>query len=29
LVSTVKEFEFPTLDRAGDIQYDYKFEPQY
>jgi hypothetical protein len=27
--STVKEFEFPKLDRAGDIQYDYKFEPQY
>jgi hypothetical protein len=29
LIQTVKEFEFPTLDRAGDIQYDYKFEPQY
>ena len=29
LVQTVKEFEFPKLDRAGDIQYDYKFEPQY
>ena len=29
LVQTVKELEFPKLDRAGDIQYDYKFEPQY
>jgi hypothetical protein len=29
LVSTVKEFEFPKLDRPGDIQYDYTFEPQY
>lgn len=29
LVQTVKEFEFPKLDRPGDIQYDYKFEPQY
>ena len=25
LIQTIKEFEFPT----GDIQYDYKFEPQY
>lgn len=29
LVQTVKEFDFPKLDRAGDIQYDYTFEPQY
>jgi hypothetical protein len=29
LIQTVKEFEFPKLDRSGDIQYDYKFEPQY
>lgn len=29
LVQTVKEFEFPKLDRSGDIQYDYTFEPQY
>jgi hypothetical protein len=29
LIQTVKEFEFPKLDRAGDIQYDYTFEPQY
>jgi hypothetical protein len=29
LVQTVKEFEFPKLDRSGDIQYEYTFEPQY
>ena len=29
LVETVKQFEFPRLDRAGDIQYEYRFEPQY
>ena len=29
LVQAVKEFDFPKLDRGGDIQYDYKFEPQY
>jgi hypothetical protein len=29
LVRTVKEFEFPKLDRGGDLQYDYTFEPQY
>lgn len=29
LISTVKEFEFPKLDRPGDIQYEYRFEPQY
>jgi hypothetical protein len=29
LVATIKEFEFPKLDRAGDIQYEYRFEPQY
>ena len=29
LCSTIKEFEFPKLDRGGDIQYVYKFEPQY
>jgi len=29
LIQTIREFEFPTVDRAGDIQYDYKFEPQY
>ena len=29
LVQTVQEFEFPKLDRPGDVQYDYTFEPQY
>ena len=29
LIATVKEFEFPKLDRPGDIQYEYRFEPQY
>lgn len=29
LVETVKEFEFPKMDRGGDIQYEYTFEPQY
>jgi hypothetical protein len=29
LVSTVKEFEFPKMDRGGDLQYEYTFEPQY
>jgi hypothetical protein len=29
LVQTVKEFEFPKLDRPGDLQYEYTFEPQY
>jgi hypothetical protein len=29
LTQTIKEFEFPKLDRGGDIQYVYKFEPQY
>ncbi len=29
LVATIKEFEFPKLDRGGDLQYDYTFEPQY
>ena len=29
LIQAVKEFDFPKLDRPGDIQYDYTFEPQY
>jgi hypothetical protein len=29
LVETVKQFEFPKLDRGGDLQYEYTFEPQY
>ena len=29
LVQTIKDFEFPKLDRSGDVQYEYTFEPQY
>lgn len=29
LVQTVQDFEFPKLDRPGDVQYNYTFEPQY
>jgi hypothetical protein len=29
LVQTIQEFEFPKLDRPGDIQYEYTFQPQY
>ena len=29
LIGTIKDFEFPKVDRGGDIQYDYTFEPQY
>jgi len=29
IVQTVGEFEFPRLDRPGDVQYEYTFEPQY
>jgi hypothetical protein len=29
IVQTVGEFEFPKLDRPGDVQYEYTFEPQY
>jgi len=29
LTQTVREFEFPRLDRPGDLQYEYTFEPQY
>jgi hypothetical protein len=29
LVQTLKDFEYPKLDRPGDVQYEYKFEPQY
>jgi hypothetical protein len=25
----LREFEYPKLDRGGDVQYEYKFEPQY
>jgi len=29
LADTLKLFEYPKLDRGGDIQYVYTFEPQY
>jgi len=29
LVGVLREFEYPKLDRGGDVQYEYKFEPQY
>lgn len=29
LVQTVKEFEFPTLAQAGEVQYEYRFRPAY
>lgn len=29
LVATIKEFEFPQLAQAGDVQYEYLFRPQY
>ena len=29
LLGVLREFEYPKLDRGGDVQYDYTFEPQY
>ena len=29
LLGVLREFEYPRLDRGGDVQYEYKFEPQY
>jgi TonB family protein len=29
LVQTIKEFEFPQLTTAGDVQYEYRFRPAY
>jgi hypothetical protein len=29
LLGVLRDFEYPTLDRGGDVQYEYKFEPQY
>jgi hypothetical protein len=29
LVQTLRDFEYPKLERGGDVQYEYKFEPQY
>jgi hypothetical protein len=29
LVQTLKEFEFPQLAQAGEVQYEYRFRPAY
>jgi hypothetical protein len=29
LVGVLRDFEYPKLDRGGDVQYEFKFEPQY
>jgi hypothetical protein len=29
LVATIKEFEFPQLAQAGEVQYEYRFRPAY
>ena len=29
LVDTIKEFEFPQLAQAGEVQYEYRFRPAY
>jgi hypothetical protein len=29
LVQTLRDLEYPKLERGGDVQYEYKFEPQY
>lgn len=29
LIETISAFEFPTLDHAGDVQYEYRFRPLY
>jgi hypothetical protein len=29
LVETIKEFEFPQLAQAGEVQYEYRFRPAY
>jgi hypothetical protein len=29
LVQTIKEFEFPTLEHPGEVQYEYRFRPAY
>ena len=29
LLGVLRDFEYPMLDRGGDVQYEYKFEPQY
>jgi hypothetical protein len=29
LLQVLRDFEYPKLDKGGDVQYEYKFEPQY
>ncbi len=29
LLGVLREFEYPKLEKGGDVQYEYKFEPQY
>jgi hypothetical protein len=29
LLQALRDFEYPKLDKGGDVQYEYKFEPQY
>ncbi len=29
LVQTLGDLEYPKLERGGDVQYEYRFEPQY
>src|SRR4051794_23555745 len=29
LVQTIREFEFPALAQAGEVQYEYRFRPAY
>jgi len=29
LLGVLRDFEYPKLDRGGDVQYEFKFEPQY
>jgi len=29
LVGVLRDFEYPKLEKGGDVQYEYKFEPQY
>jgi len=29
LVGVLRDYEYPRLDKGGDVQYEFKFEPQY
>jgi TonB family protein len=29
LVQTIREFDFPQLEQAGEVQYEYRFRPAY